>query len=71
MANESKTSEIIELQNLGCLNCDYSREKIIEPIQKAAKNLGLDWVEVDSGRRCVQKYVLYELNCYYTVDSSD
>lgn len=71
MANESKTSEIIELQNLGCLNCDFSRERIIEPIQKAAKNLGLDWVEVDSGRRCVQKYICYELNCYYTVDSSD
>ena len=69
MANESKKK--IEIQNLGCLNCDFSRERILEPIQKAANNLGLDWVEVDSGRRCVQKYVCRALNCYYTVDSSD
>ena len=71
MANESKTNKKIEIQNLGCLNCDYSREKIIEPIQTAAKNLGLKWVEIDSGMRCVQKYLCHDLNCYYTVDSSD
>lgn len=71
MAKEIHAFVISEPQNLGCLNCDYSREKIIEPIQKAAKNLGLKWIEVDSGMRCVQKYICYALNCYYTVDSSD
>lgn len=71
MANETYLSVVSGPTNLGCLNCDYSREKIIEPIQTAAKNLGLKWVEIDSGMRCVQKYLCHDLNCYYTVDSSD